>query len=396
MPTRKTLTDASAQKLKTAAGKEQTDYFDAQYPGLCLRVSKNGRKSWCYFFRHGGEQRRVTFGVYPAEFTVAAAHEWWRKAREEVRAGRDPTAKPKAPEAATDFGAVFEKWMLRDQADKRSAKIQRRSIERDVLPFWKARDISSIGRRDCLDILDAVADSGRPVAARRLHSRLRRLFQWALGRGIVTVNPLNGVPKTGVDVPRERALSDDELKRVWNAADTMGQFGRCLQLLVLTGCRREEIAQLRWSEISGDTITLPASRTKNGETHLVPLSAPAKAILDELPRVGDLIFSTPGGSNLNGSWSARKAQLDAIASIEPWRVHDLRRTVAVGLQRLGVQLQVVETILGHTSGSRSGIVKIYQTYHYEKETASALEAWGAHIEALIHGSERGKVVPIRA
>jgi integrase len=392
MPTLKTLTDAKAQKLKTAAGKQQTDYFDAQYPGLCLRVSANGRKSWCFFFRHGGEQRRVTFGVYPAEFTVAAAHDWWRKAREEVRAGRDPTAKPKAPEAATDFGSVFEEWMQRDQATKRSAKAQRRSVERDVLPFWKARDISSIGRRDCLDILDAVADSGRPVAARRLHSRLRRLFQWALGRGIVTVNPLNGVPKTGVDVPRERALSDDELKRVWNAAEGMGQFGRCIQLLILTGCRREEIAQLRWSEINAGVITLPASRTKNGETHLVPLSVTARALLDNLPRIADLIFVTSGGSTLGGMWSRRKLELDKLAGVTGWRVHDIRRTVACGLQKLGVQLQVVETILGHTAGSRSGIVKIYQTYHYEKETASALEAWGAHVTALVEGGVRGKVL----
>ncbi len=111
MPTKKALTDTAVQKLKTVAGKEQTDYFDAQYPGLALRVSKHGRKSWCYFYRAHGKQKRVTIGTYPAEMTVAGAHEWWRKAREDVRAGRDPAGPSSAKPASTAFESVFEDWL---------------------------------------------------------------------------------------------------------------------------------------------------------------------------------------------------------------------------------------------------------------------------------------------
>ena len=186
---------------------------------------------------------------------------------------------------------VFEDWMKRDQAGNRSAGIQRKSIIKDVLPHWRGRDISTIGRRDCLDRIDALVDRGHPIGARRLHARLHRLFQWALGRGIITVNPLAGVEKAGADVPRDRALSDDELAKVWSAAEQLGYpYGTALQLLILTGTRRDEIGSLRWSERTNGIVKLPGTRTKNKEPHVVPLSAPARALLDLLPTIENSRF----------------------------------------------------------------------------------------------------------
>ena len=394
---KKMLTDAAVKRLKAKAGDEQTDYFDASYPGLALRVSRHGRKSWTYFYRIHGKQKRLTFDIYPA-MSVEDAHEAWRKVRDDVRAGRDPAGvQATAAPAPTDFESVFEDWMRRDQAGNRSAGIQRKSITKDVLPHWRGRDISTIGRRDCLDRIDALVDRGHPIGARRLHARLHRLFQWALGRGIITVNPLAGVEKAGADVPRDRTLSDDELAKVWGAAERLGYpFGTAFQLLILTGTRRDEIGSLRWSERSNGIIKLPGARTKNKEPHVVPLSAPARALLASLPRIegSDFVFTVSGKRGVSG-WSKQKKRLDAIAEIEPWHTHDLRRTVATGLQKLGVPLPVTESVLGHNSGSRSGIVGVYQTHDYAAEKAAALEAWGAHVMALVEGSERGNVLPMR-
>ena len=181
------------------------------------------------------------------------------------------------------------------------------------------------------------------------------------------------------------------LLQVWNGAAALAYpFGPAHQLLILTGARREEIGALRWSEIHGDTITLEGARTKNGEPHLIPLSAPARALLDGLPRFdSDFVFSVDGRKYIT-AWSTAKEKLDAIVKIEPWRIHDFRRIVATGCQRLGVGLQVVEAILGHTAGSRAGIVGVYQRHAYADEKRSALEAWGAHVMALIEGRRSGE------
>jgi integrase len=294
---------------------------------------------------------------------------------------------------------VFEEWLRRDQANNRSVDKVRRSIEHNVLPHWRYRQIADIGRRDVLNVIDAIADRGAPVNARRIQSRLHRLFKWAVGRGIIEINPLADLPKPGEETRRDRVLKDDELITVWNAAEKLGcPYGPAFQLLILTGARREEIGQLRWSEVEANTIKLEGSRTKNGEPHNIPLSAAACAVLHNLPRIAgsDLVFTVSGKSPLTG-WSRAKADLDDLAALTyPWRTHDLRRTCATGLQKLGTPLQVTEAVLGHVSGSRAGVVGIYQRHDYANEKRAALEAWGDYVRALVEGRKPGKVIPIKA
>ena len=327
---------------------------------------------------------------------VAEAHDIWRKARDELRASRDPVPRQAGVKVVTDFAGVFEEWLKRDQADNKTAKVVERSIRRLVLPLWGNREITEIGRRDVLDVIDAIADQGTIVTARRMQTRLHRLFAWAVGRDIVKVNPFANLPKPGSETKRERKHTDAELVKIWNAAGKLGgPYGPAFQLLILTGARREEIAQLRWSEVEGDTINLSGARTKNGEPHTIPLSRP-RDILAAMPRLGDFVFSTSGKLPVS-RWSHAKVDLDDLAGIaEPWVTHDLRRTVATGLQKLGVPLQVTESVLGHTGGSRAGVVGIYQRHDFAAEKRVALEAWGAHVIALIDGSNTGKVVPFGA
>jgi integrase len=392
MPAKTKLTDAAVERLKAPA-QGQIDYFDKQYPGLSLRVSRGGRKTWNYVYRLHGKQRRKKLDIYPA-MSVAAAHNAWRKARDEVLAGGDPAAA--AISSPADFSSVFREWLQRDQAGNRSLRAVERSIEKYALPHWQGRLVTKISRRDCHDVIDAVADQGKPIAARRLHAYLHRLFKWATRRGIVEANPVVTVDKPGAEVKRERVLNDDELVKVWRAADRIGwPYGHAFKLLILTGARREEIGQLRWSEIEGNTIVLSGTRTKNGEPHIIPLSAPAKAILESVPRIGDsdFVFTISGAVPLSG-WGRAKASLDDFAATAPFRTHDLRRTAATGLQKLKVPLTVTEAVLGHTAGSRAGVVGIYQRHDYADEKRAALEAWGAHVTALIEGGVRVKVLPM--
>jgi integrase len=182
-------------------------------------------------------------------------------------------------------------------------------------------------------------------------------------------------------------LSDKELRAIWQANEDLGwPFSPAIKLLILTGARRGEIGDLRWSEIDQDekAILLTGERTKNGEPHTIPLSKAAFAVIKNFPRIAgsELVFTTNGKTPISG-WSKAKRQLDAVAGKMPdWTVHDIRRTVATGLQKLGVNLQTIEAVLGHTSGSRSGVVGVYQRHSFDEEKRAALEAWGAHVEAV--------------
>jgi integrase len=378
------LTAVGVARLKPPA-QGQADYFDKGFPGLSLRISYSGRKTWTFLYRRAGKARRMNLGLYPA-MGLAEARDAWRQARQGVQAGHDPQ-RAKAP---TEFAAVAAEWLERDQSENRTVKEAQRILDRYVMPKWEGLSIEDIGRRDVRELIDSIADRGTPIMARRVYGRLHRLFTWAVQRDIITSSPMVGLPKPGSENERERVLTDDELAAVWRNCETIGfPYGNAIRLLILTGARRTEVGALAWPEIVGDQIRLEGGRTKMGKPHTMPLSAPAVAILDEIPRVDDChyVFLTP----LSG-WSKAKAKLDELSSVTDWRLHDLRRTVATGLQKLGFNLQTIEAVLGHTSGSRSGVVGIYQRHSFDAEKRSALEAWGAHVMALVEGEKPGKVV----
>lgn len=329
---------------------------------------------------------------------LAEARDAWRDAREAVGKGENPARKK--PTQADSFAAVADEWLQRDQAHNRSFTEVKRVIDRDVKPVWEGRLIANIGRRDALELIDHIADRGAITLARRTHAHLHRLFRWAIGRGIIEANPFADLPRPGKAVKRDRVLGDAELALVWRAAaDTEWPFGPIFQLLLLTAARKTEIAALRWSEIDGDTIRLNGQRTKNAEPHAIPLSRQASVIIKTLPRMAgsDLVFTTTGKSCVSG-FSKAKAALDAAVKrnnnghpLPEWRAHDIRRSAATGLQRLGVNLQVIEAILGHVSGSRAGIVGVYQRHGFDREKTSALQAWAHHVEAITSGKP-GKVI----
>lgn len=357
---------------------QRAEVADSVVTGLYLVVYPSGRKTWAVRARLRGRVVKITVGS-ALGLEVGEARERARDALRSIARGEDPRR------ARGTVGDVFEEWMRRDQAANRRAADVRRLFERDVLPRHRGDPIGDLDRRAVRELVERVVDRGSPVMARRLQSHLHRMFQWAAGVDLVESNPIAAMPKPGGETPRDRVLADGELAAVWRACDDLGwPFGQIVRLLILTGARRGEIAALRWSEIDGDVVRLGSDRTKNGRPHAIPLSAPARAILGEVPRRGARVFTTNGETAPSG-FSRAKRRLDRLTAgevAEPFTVHDLRRTVATGLQRLGHRLEVIEAVLGHVGGSRRGIVGVYQRHAFEDEKRKALEDWAAALRAL--------------
>jgi integrase len=373
MPKR-ALNDLAVKRVKPP-GTGQIDIFDAGYPGFALRVSYGGGKSWVYFYRIGGRLRRRSLGTYPA-VTLAEARQLWREAKHEVSLGRDPAWRRSSD---LNFESVAREWLKRDQAERRSLKEVTRIVEKELIPAWGDRSVRDIRRHDILVLSDAIADRGALTMARRVMAYVHRLFRWAKSRDLIEANPASDLPKPGSEKKRDRVLSDAELAVVWKTAEEIGwPYGLAVQLLILTGARRAEISELEWSEIQGDTIKLSSARTKNAQSHDIPLSAPALSVLSQIPRIAgsEFVFGKPLRS---GAWSNGKLKFSG-ADIPHWRIHDIRRTVRTGMNELGTEPHIVEAVLGHTV---KGVAGVYNRAKYEVAKRAALEAWGAHVMALV-------------
>jgi integrase len=402
MPTRK-LTDLFVERAKPPA-RGRVEYFDAAFPGLALRITDNGGKSWCAFYRFKGRLRRFTIGRYPA-IKPAQARREAAAALERVREGADPAEEKRArremrtPEADT-FGAVAQDYLERHLREHRRASTfleAKRDLEHDALPAWRKRPIASITRRDVLDLIDGIVARGSEVQANRTLARLRALFNWAIEKDRVTASPVARMKLPTQEQARDRVLSDDELRWLWQACDETGwPFGPLAKLLLLTAQRRDEVAGMEWSEIDvGKRVwTIPRHKAKNDRVHEVQLSEAAIDVLQSLPRIGDsLVFTTTGETAVSG-FSKSKRRLDGAMlkakreelgarkgdAIPGWTLHDLRRTAATGMARLHFPPHVVDKILNHTSGTIRGVAAIYNRFAYLDERREALEAWGCYVE----------------
>jgi len=378
---------------------------DSYLPGLYLVVQPTtGAKSWAVRYRHNGATRKLTLGAYPA-IDLKAAREIGAKALRAVAEGRDPGEEKAQARAkqADSVDRVVEQFLVRHCRRinrPKTAYETERLLRRHVLPRWHGRNIDSITRRDVLDVLDRIVDSGASIEANRALAAVRKLFNWALSRDVIASSPCAGVKPPSAEHSRDRVLSDDELRLVWKAADKLGfPFGSVVQLLALTGQRRDEVGQMRWSEVDLEKRlwTLPRERMKANQPHEVPLSAPVIDILKSTPRLvgSGLVFTTNGAAPVSG-YSKAKRRIDALFPSAPhWTLHDVRRTVASGMARLGISLPVIEKVLGHRSGSFRGVVGIYQRHDFANEKRRALEAWGNFVAALVEGKPASKVVRLR-
>jgi integrase len=404
MPTQK-LTDLFVERVKPPAD-GRAEYFDAAFPGLALRVTMNGSKSWCAFYRFKGRLRRFTIGAYPA-IKPAQARREAQAALERVREGVDPADEKRArrdmrtPE--TDmFGAVAGDYLERYvRANNRQSTFNeaKRDLERDALRKWCNRPIASITRREVIDLVEGIAARGAGVQANRTLTRLAALFKWAVEKERLVVSPAEHVRPVTQEQARDRVLSDSELRWIWSACDEIGwPFGPLVKLLLLTAQRRDEVAGMTWVDVDIDRAvwTIPRHKTKNDREHEVQLSTAAIAVLQSLPRFGDLVFTTTLKTPVSGfskskrrldagMLTARQAELGVRRGdvIPGWTLHDLRRTATTGMARLKIAPHVADRILNHTGGTIRGVAAVYNRFEYFEERRAALEAWGRYVERLI-------------
>jgi len=242
-----------------------------------------------------------------------------------------------------------------------------------------------------VNIVAAIAPRA-PAAANKTLKAIKTFFNWCIGRAILDRSPAEGVPLPSKNVTRDRVLSDEELTRVVLAARQIGGiYGGIVELLALTGQRREEVSQLRPQDLDmdGRTWTIPSSLAKNGKPHIVHLSDQAMKVLEQRkPWIGGLVFSRCGRKSFQG-FSGMKRELDDISGVRGWRLHDLRRTCVSGMARLGIAPHVADKILNHQTGTISGVAAVYQRHQFLEERRQAMDRWGAHIEALVEDTHPG-------
>lgn len=352
------ITIRSVQGLKPGS-----TLWDNSVPGFGVRKQRRDAV-YVIKYRVFGRQRFVTIGKH-GHWTPDTARREARRLLGLVAAGKDPQfEKEEAREQAADtLGRVIDLFLVYAKAKQkpRSFVETQRHLKVNWLPLHPV-SIFHLTRRQ---VAARLTELGGYRAA-RARSALSAMFNWAIGEGYDVVNPVLGTNRQ-VEKSRDRVLTDAELKAIWDASGP-GPYGRIVRLLMLTGQRRDEVGQMKLSEITGDLWTIPASRTKNHREHTIPLAPVAMEL------VGDFSFS---------GWSKSKVALDARLEIAPWRLHDLRRTAATKMGDLGVAPYIIEAVLNHVSGHKAGAAGIYNRARYEVEVRQALTLWGDYVHGLL-------------
>jgi integrase len=396
------LTKVNIAKIAVPPGKSEIIAFDDDIPGWGLRLRAGGSATFVFQYRLGRIQRRIKIGAASA-ISAQDARKRACKLHAVVMLGEDPAGQKieSRSRAAETLGAILRPFLLVKKAALKPRSYEQ--VERHLLMHAKrlhGLQTTAIDRRSIATLLTELATNNGAALANSVRASLSAFFSWAMREGLADSNPIIGTNKAVVTKARDRVLTDDELRLIWNALRD-SDYGDIVRLLALTGQRREEIGSLKWSEVNLDKalIALPAERTKNGKPHDIPLSDAALSILKARPHlVGrDYVF----GTGVNGylGWSNYKLALDArITSngeIPPWRLHDLRRTVSTRMHdELGIAPHIVEAILNHVSGHRAGVAGTYNRAAYAKQKAEALVRWAEHLSGIV-SSERSKIVPIK-
>jgi integrase len=427
---RKRITTALVEKVKPIGARYEV--WDDLVPGFGLRVGEKGAKSYVLMYRVKGDrrQRRATLGRAGIEDLA----EMREKAREYLKVagrGKDPLqaeADAKAERKVT-FGELAEQYIERwAKPRKRTWAEDEATLARDVLPKWKHRTAAEITRRDVLALLEAKARVA-PVRVNRTLALLRKLYGWAVDVDIVPASPVTGIKALGKESQRDRVLSDAELAAFWRATGAMPwPWGSYFRTLSLTAQRRDEVASMRWADVDlGATLwRLPAASTKAARAHDVPLAPAVVDILGEAPRfsatkdtpkAGTYVFTSGDGTRPISGYSKAKARLDELmlaelrkaaeekakatgqepreVALEPWRLHDLRRSAASAMARMGTGPHILGAVLNHSAGSTQGVTAIYNRHRYGDEKCAALAAWATYLTGLVE-ERPNNVVPIAA
>jgi integrase len=395
------LSVGTVQTLTLPPNKSDYTFFDDKLKGFGLRVRDSGSRVFIFQYNIGKITRRILLGATTA-VSVGQAREAAQRYYLRVKAGEDPFTDKVIgkQQAAETFKAAIAEYL--EMARKTLRPRTYPDIERHLLRYAKPLHelpLAKITRRDIKGVIASVSKNSGEVTGNRCRASLSAFFTWAVEETDLDTNPVIGI-KRNKEESRSRVLLPAELRAIWNALGD-DDYADIIKLLALTGCRAAEIAGLRWSEIQGDVIVLPGTRTKNHRQHTIPLSPAARAIIARRQKREDRDLVFGRGQQAFSGWSKCKKRLDAKIkeksgkALPPWRQHDFRRACASGMQRLGVRVEVIERVLNHVSGSFRGVAGIYQRDPLSDDVRAALHRWSEHLTAIVSGDERN-VVSLRA
>jgi len=402
--------DAAKPRHNSAGDAVRAEYPDAACPGLHLVVQPTGTRSWAFRFRRRTDRKNVKLTLGKAGdggLSLAAARHAAAAHRHRLEQGAvlvtpvtavTPQSVRTGDKVETAVASFLELHVRRKNRIS-TARVTENIFNRIIVPAWRNRTIDSIRRRDIIDLVEDVAASGRGYHANRTCAVLSKFFAWLVARDALTFSPVTGVERPHKEKIRSRVLTDDELRVLWLACGHEGASGEAIRLMTLTGARRGEVGEMSRREVDQDhqLWNLPAERTKNGRPHTIPLSTQAWTLIEARPRFAgcDFVFTIDGKRVVN-NWDEVKHRISAKAGItaSSWRLHDLRRTCASGMQKLGIQVPVIEKALNHISGTFRGIVGVYQTHDYADEVCIALQRWADRVDEIV-GGKPAKVVKLR-
>jgi integrase len=422
------LTDRYLKAIKPAPAGKRVIHWDTVVPGFGIRVSdksnKNNVGTFVLDVRWPGSSnpapRKVGFFavVSPSAADDAApvgcrmslargreiATEW----RHDIARGIDPKQKAEdqrhaeEKRRASTFAAAVEKYAKEKLARLSSGPGVHADLKRHAAEAWGDRPLTDIKRSDVKDLNAKLDAEVGPAAARKQLSHLKTFFRWCESEELIEASPAVNVKPLSEKVEREHVRDDTEILAFWRACNRAGVFGESFKFMIATGARRTEVGSLRWDELDPEQRlwTLPSKRAKSKRTHTIPLSDLAMSILADRPRLGAYVFSTTDGDRPISGWSKAKARLDKLeaeewrkiavergeeapAEIEPWTLHDLRRTCATSLSKLGIDRVTISKVLNHSEG---GVTKVYDRHSFDREKRRALDLWGQRLQSIIDGT----------
>jgi integrase len=389
------LTKSAIDALPTPAS--DVVYWDAGCPGFGVKVTPKGRKVFIVLYRTGGggsKLRKYTIGPY-GRVTLHQARVAAQKVFAAKLDGRDPASEKREAKrrvVADRVEDLLETFIAQHLSQNRSGGEISRLLRREVGKPWAGRSIHEITKRDVVELVSAIEQRGAPVAANKALKSVKTFLRWCVGRAVLDQSPADGVPLPAKEGARDRVVNDKELAQViLGARQIGGRYGAIVELLALTGQRREEVAALQREELdlAHRVWTLPKQRTKNAKAHVVHLSDQSVAVLRRVDQRRSLLGTKPFRD-----FSRAKRLLDQVSGVAGWRLHDLRRTCVSGMARLGIPPHIADKILNHNAGTISGVAAVYQRHEFLSERREALERWGthvAHIVAEASGEVHGKV-----
>jgi integrase len=399
------LNRATVATLELVAGKTETIWWDDTLTGFALRIRVDAagkvQRTYVAQYRFNGQTRKPKLGD---ELPVDAARRKAEKLFAQVLLGTDPAAEKEAAKIEAQkltFSGAVQLYLDQKAKEVRSnsykpAKLYLTGAK--YFPTLHKMRLDKITRSDIAHRLDSICtESGAPTAG-QARAHLSSLFSWGIERCYCRENPVIGTATfEGAKRKRNRVLSDDELRTVWNACNMESDFGRIVRLMILTGCRRQEIGGLRWSEFDdfdAGIVTIPGERTKNHLPLMLTLPAMAMDIIRSVPRrIGrDHLFGERAAGFV--TWGHAKKAFGVVFDTA-WTLHDIRRTLSTGMNEIGIEPHIVEAILNHVSGHKEGVAGVYNHAQYKLPKRNALAMWADHVASITSGEPR-KVVSLHA